>query len=120
MHAALPQVRCRHHRPQCRLDRTSRIGEEVGDAGERFREDALRLMRAVRFHAQLGFAIEKKTLAALKAESQLLEHIANIFMRLRYIALDGIVEMPVIDALLAPLFQNVGISSGNFLTTVRV
>lgn len=49
----------------------------VGDAGERFREDALRLMRAVRFHAQLGFTIEKKTLAALQAESQLLEHIAK-------------------------------------------
>ncbi len=48
----------------------------VGDAGERFREDALRLMRAVRFHAQLGFKIEKETMEALKAEAKLLEHIA--------------------------------------------
>lgn len=58
-------------------DLSNEIIKAVGDAGERFREDALRLMRAVRFHAQLGFAIEKKTLSALKAESQLLEHIAK-------------------------------------------
>ena len=32
----------------------------VGDAGERFTEDALRILRAVRFSAQLGFSIEKR------------------------------------------------------------
>ena len=37
----------------------------VGDAGERFTEDALRILRAVRFSAQLGFSIEKKTWQAL-------------------------------------------------------
>lgn len=38
----------------------------VGDAGERFGEDALRMMRAVRFSAQLGFIIEEKTKAAIR------------------------------------------------------
>lgn len=38
----------------------------VGSAGERFNEDALRIMRAVRFAAQLGFSIEKKTCEAVK------------------------------------------------------
>ena len=33
----------------------------VGDAEERFTEDALRIMRAVRFSAQLGYSIEDKT-----------------------------------------------------------
>lgn len=33
----------------------------VGDAGERFTEDALRMMRAVRFSAQLGYGIDKAT-----------------------------------------------------------
>lgn len=33
----------------------------VGNAGERFTEDALRILRAVRFSAQLGFSIEGKT-----------------------------------------------------------
>ncbi len=39
----------------------------VGDAAERFTEDALRMMRAVRFSAQLGFAIERETEAAIRA-----------------------------------------------------
>lgn len=39
----------------------------VGDAGERFTEDALRMMRAVRFGAQLGFSLEEQTRAAIEA-----------------------------------------------------
>ncbi len=38
----------------------------VGDPEERFREDALRMMRAVRFSAQLGFTIEENTKNAIK------------------------------------------------------
>ena len=37
----------------------------VGDPKERFDEDALRIMRAVRFAAQLGFEIEEETYQAL-------------------------------------------------------
>lgn len=37
----------------------------VGVAEERFTEDALRMLRAVRFAAQLGFSIEEKTVAAI-------------------------------------------------------
>lgn len=39
----------------------------VGDAGTRMREDALRILRALRFAAKLGFAIEDGTLAAMMA-----------------------------------------------------
>lgn len=39
----------------------------VGDARERFTEDALRMMRAVRFSAQLGYRIDEKTGEAIKA-----------------------------------------------------
>jgi tRNA nucleotidyltransferase (CCA-adding enzyme) len=39
----------------------------VGVANERFSEDALRMLRAVRFAAQLGFSIEEETKAAMKA-----------------------------------------------------
>lgn len=38
----------------------------VGSAGERFEEDALRILRAVRFSAQLGFVIEEETAAAVR------------------------------------------------------
>lgn len=39
----------------------------VGSSMERFTEDALRMMRAVRFSAQLGYEIEEKTADAMKA-----------------------------------------------------
>ena len=41
----------------------------VGNPVERFQEDALRLMRAVRFTAQLNFEIEGDTLQAIKAQA---------------------------------------------------
>ena len=37
----------------------------VGDAIERFTEDALRILRAIRFSAQLGFSVEEKTWEAI-------------------------------------------------------
>ena len=48
----------------------------VGIADERFTEDALRMLRAARFCAQLGFSIEEDTFQAIKRHAQLLEHIA--------------------------------------------
>ncbi|MCM1084417.1 MAG: CCA tRNA nucleotidyltransferase [Clostridium sp.] len=48
----------------------------VGAAKDRFDEDALRILRAIRFSAQLGFAIEEKTLAAMKQQSPLLAKIS--------------------------------------------
>lgn len=48
----------------------------VGDPMQRFTEDALRLMRAVRFSAQLGYEIEEKTLDAMRELSPNLVHIS--------------------------------------------
>lgn len=48
----------------------------IGDAEARFREDALRLMRAVRFATRLGFEIEQETRTALGACAGLLGKIS--------------------------------------------
>lgn len=48
----------------------------VGDPHERFNEDALRMMRAVRFAGQLSFEIEAETLQSIKDNAPLLEKIA--------------------------------------------
>ena len=48
----------------------------VGDAEERFTEDALRILRAVRFSAQLGFEIVDDTLRAIKSKAPLLQNIS--------------------------------------------
>ena len=49
----------------------------VGDADERFDEDALRILRAVRFAAQLDFDIEKKTAAAITGHAENLEAVSR-------------------------------------------
>ncbi len=48
----------------------------IGDPEERFQEDALRLMRAVRFATNLGFEIESKTWEAISDNAELLEKIS--------------------------------------------
>ena len=59
----------------------------VGVAADRFHEDALRMLRAVRFQAQLNFTIEKQTLAGIKTNAALLSHIATERIREEFIKL---------------------------------
>ncbi len=49
----------------------------VGDPKERFSEDALRILRALRFAARLGFSIEPQTANAIHALKENLRSIAN-------------------------------------------
>lgn len=49
----------------------------VGNAIERFTEDALRIMRAVRFASQLDFAIEEETYRALSGIAPNLAHVSK-------------------------------------------
>lgn len=57
----------------------------VGEPERRFHEDALRLLRAVRFSAQLGFSIEQNTLSTLKKLSPSITLVAKerIFSELK-------------------------------------
>ena len=47
-------------------DIEKRVIRAIGDPDIRFREDPVRMMRAVKFSSRLGFRIERKTLAAIK------------------------------------------------------
>lgn len=48
----------------------------VGAPRERFTEDALRMMRAIRFSAQLGFEIEKQTMDAIRGLADTIQKIS--------------------------------------------
>src|SRR3989344_3333391 len=58
-------------------DLKNKIIKTVGDPNKRFGEDALRLLRAVRFATTLGFKIEEKTLSAIKKNAELLSLISG-------------------------------------------
>lgn len=49
----------------------------VGDPRTRFEEDALRIVRAIRFAATLGFTIEPATLEAVRATASLVAHLSG-------------------------------------------
>jgi tRNA nucleotidyltransferase (CCA-adding enzyme) len=58
-------------------DLKNRIIRAVGDPDTRFSEDALRLMRGVRFAVKLGFTIEEKTYTAICRRAEGLAHISR-------------------------------------------
>lgn len=57
-------------------DLDNKIIRAVGEPKARFEEDALRIMRAVRFSAQLGYEIEESTRKAIRALAGNLRHIS--------------------------------------------
>ncbi len=57
-------------------DIKNRVIRTVGEAGVRFSEDALRILRALRFSSVLGFSIEEKTKRAIFEKRELLRHIS--------------------------------------------
>ncbi len=60
-----------------RADLARHVVRAVGEPGERFEEDALRVLRAVRFACRLGFEVEGRTQAALVAHAPELAGIAR-------------------------------------------
>lgn len=57
-------------------DLNNKIIKAVGDPNIRFQEDALRMLRAIRFSSQLDFSIEENTLNAIKANCNLIKNIS--------------------------------------------
>ena len=101
-------------------DLKNKLIRAVGNAEERFKEDALRLMRAIRFSAQLEFNIEEGTFSAIKNDSHLIEHIANERIRDELFKIldsknpyDGIMlldEIGILDIIFPELLKGKGVS----------
>jgi poly(A) polymerase/tRNA nucleotidyltransferase (CCA-adding enzyme) len=92
----------------------------VGNPEERFNEDALRMLRAVRFATVLGFKIESKTAEAIKKNSIWLEAVSKERIRDEFLkivmsdkALSGIEllrELGLLKFILPELLENYGVS----------
>jgi len=59
-----------------RTDLDARLIRAIGDPDLRFREDHLRLLRAVRFAARFGFEMEAATLAAIRRNHALIRKVS--------------------------------------------
>jgi putative nucleotidyltransferase with HDIG domain len=70
-----------------RSDLKHGIIRAIGDPGERFREDHLRMLRAVRFAAVLGFEIEEQTKAAIRERAGDLARISVERIRTEFVRL---------------------------------
>jgi len=77
----------------------------VGDAGERFQEDALRILRAVRFSTQHGFVIESETMAAMGKHVDLLAKISAERIRDEFVKM-LMADEPIVGIVMA---QKLGI-----------
>lgn len=83
-------------------DLNSKIIRAIGNPEERFTEDALRILRAVRFSVQLGFEIEKNTLSAIKICAPLIK---NLSVERITAELDKILMSPAPDKALSLMFE---------------
>lgn len=58
-------------------DLEGRVIRAIGEPNERFREDALRLLRAIRFTTRLGFKLEERTAQAIRECAPLIVHVSE-------------------------------------------
>src|SRR3989344_1064839 len=92
----------------------------VGNPNERFKEDALRMLRAVRLSAELDFTIEAKTAEAIASDAFLLEKISRERVRDEFVRiLESPKPMPalfvahklgILNYIIPELEQSIGIA----------
>lgn len=80
-------------------DIQNKLIKAVGNADQRFKEDALRIMRALRFASVLGFDIDSDTKKAIFANKDLLKNIAveRLFAELKKLLLGDNVEKVLLE-----------------------
>jgi tRNA nucleotidyltransferase (CCA-adding enzyme) len=99
----------------------------VGNPVERFHEDALRMLRAIRLACQLGCAIETTTFAAIQTASHLLKHVSGERIRDEFLKMLGtsrptqaitlLDETGLLAVFLPELSQAKGVRQGGHHTT---
>jgi putative nucleotidyltransferase with HDIG domain len=100
-------------------DIKDKVIRAVGKPAERFNEDALRILRAVRFSTELGFELEEKTKEAVKTLAPNLEKISKERIRDEFIkmiisdnAMQGIIlahELGVLQYIVPELEKGIGV-----------
>lgn len=107
---------------QGKSDLENRLIRTCGNPQARFKEDALRLLRAVRFSVELGFKIEKETASAIKKNSTLIRKISQERIRDEFIKIikspwpaEGIIllhELGLLKEIIPELEEGFGIEQG--------
>ncbi|MDA3815723.1 MAG: HDIG domain-containing protein, partial [Patescibacteria group bacterium] len=100
-------------------DLKNKVIRAVGDADERFNEDALRMMRAIRFAVQLGFEIENKTFKSIEKNAKNLRYISQERIRDEFdkIILSGnpskgvelLIESGLMDQFIPEIVETIGV-----------
>lgn len=101
--------------------------ESVGKPTERFSEDALRMLRAIRFAVQLNVAISDQTFTAIQEQASLLQHISAERIRDEFLkmlssdfpaeAIELLDQTGLLEFILPELLEGKGVQQGGHHTT---
>ncbi len=101
-------------------DIEQKIIRAVGDPSKRFKEDALRLLRAVRIATELGFTIEEQTWNEIQKDASLISHVSGERIQTEFLRIlgsehpyDGVMLLRnagLLEQILPELLQGVGVS----------
>ncbi len=103
-----------------RFDLKKKLIKAVGIASQRFKEDALRLLRAIRIATELSFKIEKTTWEKIVEDALLLEHISKERIQIELLrilksdnAYDGVIllyKSTLLKYIIGELLEGIGVS----------
>lgn len=101
-------------------DIKDKIIRAVGDPKKRFKEDALRLLRAIRIASEYGFIIEKNTWEEIQKDAPLIKHVSGERIRMELLRIlgteyphDGIILLRnanLLENIIPPLIEGIGVS----------
>lgn len=101
-------------------DIKAKIIRAVGDPKKRFKEDALRLLRAIRIASEYGFTIEKNTWEEIQKDAPLIKHVSGERIRTELLRIlgtkyphDGIMLLRnanLLENIIPEIIEGIGVS----------